>query len=38
MAEGMRQSLDLSANLETFFHDVVDDAMRKKHVNATEAA
>ena len=38
MSEGMRPSLDLSANLETFFHDVVDDAMRKKHVEATEAA
>ena len=38
MSEGMRSSLDLSANLETFFHDVVDDAMRKKHVEATEAA
>jgi hypothetical protein len=38
MSEGMRQRLDLSANLETFFHDVVDDAMRKKHVEATEAA
>ncbi len=38
MSEGMRPTLDLSANLETFFHDVVDDAMRKKHVAATEAA
>jgi hypothetical protein len=38
MSEGMRPVLDLSANLETFFHDVVDDAMRKKHVEATEAA
>jgi hypothetical protein len=38
MTEGMRPSLDLSGNLETFFHDVVDDAMRKKHVEATEAA
>jgi hypothetical protein len=38
MTEGMRPTLDLSANLETFFHDVVDDAMRKKHVEATEAA
>ena len=38
MSEGMRPALDLSANLETFFHDVVDDAMRKKHVEATEAA
>ena len=38
MSEGMRPLLDLSANLETFFHDVVDDAMRKKHVEATEAA
>jgi hypothetical protein len=34
----MRPTLDLTANLETFFHDVVDDAMRKKHVEATEAA
>jgi hypothetical protein len=38
MTEGMRKGLDLSANLETFFHDVVDDAMRKKNVAATEAA
>ncbi len=38
MSEGMRPTLDLSANLETFFHDVVDDAMRKKHVEATAAA
>jgi hypothetical protein len=38
MTEGMRPTLDLSASLETFFHDVVDDAMRKKHVAATEAA
>jgi hypothetical protein len=38
MSEGMRPNLDLSANLETFFYDVVDDAMRKKHVEATEAA
>jgi hypothetical protein len=38
MTEGMRRNLDLSASLETFFHDVVDDAMRKKHVEATEAA
>lgn len=38
MSEGTRRGLDLSANLETFFHDVVDDAMRKKHVEATEAA
>jgi hypothetical protein len=38
MTEGMRPLLDLSANLETFFHDVVDEAMRKKHVEATEAA
>lgn len=38
MTEGMRPTLDLTANLETFFHDVVDDAMRKKHVAATEAA
>jgi hypothetical protein len=38
MSEGMRPTLDLSANLETFFHDVVDDAMKKKHVEATEAA
>jgi len=34
----MRPTLDLSASLETFFHDVVDDAMRKKQVAATEAA
>jgi hypothetical protein len=34
----MRPTLDLSANLETFFHDVVDDAMRKKQLAATEAA
>ncbi len=38
MTEGMRPTLDLSANLETFFHDVVDDAMKKKQVEATEAA
>ncbi len=38
MTEGMRPTLDLSANLETFFHDVVDDAMRKKQLAATEAA
>jgi hypothetical protein len=38
MTEGMRPTLDLTANLETFFHDVVDDAMRKKNVEATEAA
>jgi len=38
MSEGMRSPIDLSANLETFFHDVVDDAMRKKRVEATEAA
>ena len=38
MTEGMRPTLDLTANLETFFHDVVDDAMRNKHVEATEAA
>lgn len=38
MSEGMRPTLDLTANLETFFHDVVDDAMRKQHVEATEAA
>lgn len=38
MTAGMRPTLDLSANLETFFHDVVDDAMKKKHVEATEAA
>ena len=38
MTEGTRRNLDLSASLETFFHDVVDDAMRKKHVAATEAA
>ncbi len=30
--------LDLSANLETFFHDVVGDAMRQKQVTATDAA
>jgi hypothetical protein len=34
----MRSPIDLSANLETFFHDVVDDAMRKKQVEATQAA
>lgn len=38
MTEAMRPTLDLSASLETFFHDVVDDAMRKKHVEATRAA
>ena len=38
MTEGTRRNLDLSASLETFFHDVVDDAMKKKHVAATEAA
>jgi hypothetical protein len=38
MTEGMRHGLDLSANLETFFHDVVDDAMRKQHIEATQAA
>ncbi|HYQ15336.1 MAG TPA: hypothetical protein VEQ58_06260 [Polyangiaceae bacterium] len=38
MTEGMRRSLDLSANLETFFHDVVGDALRKKQVAATQAA
>ena len=38
MADDMASNLDLSANLETFFHDVVDDAMRKKQVAATEAA
>lgn len=38
MSEGMRQGLDLSANLETFFHDVVDDAMKQQHVEATAAA
>jgi len=38
MTEGMRPTLDLSANLGTFFHDVVDDAMRKKQLAATEAA
>jgi hypothetical protein len=38
MSEGMRSPIDLSANLETFFHDVVDDAMRKKHIEATQAA
>jgi hypothetical protein len=34
----MRPMLDLSANLEGFFHDVVDDAMRQKQVAATEPA
>jgi hypothetical protein len=38
MTEGTRRNLDLSASLETFFHDVVDDAMKKQHVAATEAA
>ncbi len=38
MSEGMRSRIDLSANLETFFHDVVDDAMRKQRLEATEAA
>lgn len=38
MSEGMRSMLDLSANLETFFHDVVDDALRKQQMAATEAA
>jgi hypothetical protein len=38
MAEGMRPEIDLAANLETFFHDVVDDAMRKKQLAATAAA
>lgn len=38
MSEGMRPMLDLSANLETFFHDVVDDALRKQQMAATEAA
>ena len=30
MSEGMRPVLDLSANLETFFHDVVDDAIHRE--------
>jgi hypothetical protein len=34
----MRPMLDLSANLESFFHGVLDDAMRQKQVAATEAA
>jgi hypothetical protein len=34
----MRSVLDLSGNLEGFFHDVVDDAMRQKQVAATEPA
>jgi len=34
----MRPEIDLAANLQTFFHDVVDDAMRKKQIAATEAA
>jgi hypothetical protein len=38
MSEAMRPMLDLSANLETFFHDVVDDALRKQQMAATEAA
>ena len=38
MSEGIRSKLDLSGNLEGFFHDVVDDAMRRKQVAATEAA
>ncbi len=38
MSDGMRPMLDLSANLESFFHDVLDDAMRQKQVAATEAA
>ena len=38
MSDGMRPMLDLSVNLESFFHDVLDDAMRRKQVAATEAA
>ena len=38
MSDRMRPMLDLSANLESFFHDVLDDAMRQKQVAATEAA
>jgi hypothetical protein len=38
MSERMRSRLDLSGNLEGFFHDVVDDAMRQKQVAATEPA
>lgn len=38
MTERMRSSLDLSANLETFFHDVVGGAMKKKQLAASEAA
>lgn len=38
MSEGMRSPIDLSANLETFFHDVVDDAIRKQQLEATQAA
>jgi hypothetical protein len=38
MSEGMRSPIDLSANLETFFHDVVDDTIRKKQIEATQAA
>ena len=38
MTEAMRPEIDLAANLQTFFHDVVDDAMRKKQIAATEAA
>ncbi len=38
MTDGMRPEIDLAANLETFFHDVVDDALRKKQLAATEAA
>ena len=38
MSERMRPLLDLSGNLEGFFHDVVDDAIRQKQVEATEPA
>ena len=38
MSRRMRSVLDLSGNLEGFFHDVVDDAMRQKQVAATEPA
>jgi hypothetical protein len=38
MSTRMRSMLDLSGNLEGFFHDVVDDAMRQKQVAATEPA
>jgi hypothetical protein len=34
----MRPEIDLSSDLQTFFHDVVDDALRKKQLAATEAA